>query len=131
MVPTRHRFNPVRVLTPLLLETHNPYYSGDTGGTRFWSWEVYAGLKRFGKPVELVRYAYGDHTLVRPLEQLSSATRQMDWLRYWLQGYEDPAGDKAVQYTRWRRLLGQQERNDPPVPLPAADRATRATEATH
>jgi hypothetical protein len=116
-------FNPGRVRTPLLLETHNPHYSGENGSTRFWSWEVYAGLKRFGKPVELVRYAYGDHTLVKPLEQLSSATRQVDWLRFWLQDYEDPSSHKEAQYIRWRRLRAQQERNAPAVRLPAVDEA--------
>ena len=111
-------FNPGKVRTPLLLETHNSHHSGEAG-TRVFSWEVFSGLKRFGKPVELVRYTYGEHTMIKPLEQFSSATRQVDWLRFWLQGYEDPSPEKAAQYFRWRRLRKQQEQNTPEVPLPA------------
>ncbi len=94
-------FNLEKVHTPLLLETHNKGY---------WSaWEDYAGLRRLGKPVELVRYPDGPHTLVRPAEQFSSAVRHVDWYCFWLKGEEDPNPAKAEQYARWRELRKLQQ----------------------
>jgi hypothetical protein len=28
----------------------------------------------------------------------------VDWFRFWLQGYKDPAAAKAEQYRRWEKL---------------------------
>jgi hypothetical protein len=30
--------------------------------------------------------------------------RNLDWFRFWLQGYEDPDESKRPQYVRWRAL---------------------------
>ena len=96
-------FHPELVTTPVLLESHGGE-SGDTAGTRLAAWEAFAGLRRAGKPVELVRYTYGAHTLVRPTEQFSSAVRQIDWFAYWLMNEFDARPIKAEQYARWNEL---------------------------
>jgi dipeptidyl aminopeptidase/acylaminoacyl peptidase len=33
--------------------------------------------------------------------------RNLDWFRFWLQGYEDPDPSKEDQYVRWRKLRSQ------------------------
>ncbi len=33
----------------------------------------------------------------------------LDWFRFWLQNYEDPAPDKTAQYERWRLLRKQRD----------------------
>lgn len=67
-------------------------------------WEVYAGLKRLGRPVELFVIPDGIHELVRPLERLASQGGNVDWFAFWLLGREDPDPLKAEQYRRWRAL---------------------------
>ena len=37
-------------------------------------------------------------------QRLASMERNLDWFRFWLQGYEDPRADKQEQYARWRGL---------------------------
>jgi len=42
----------------------------------------------------------------------------VDWLRFWLQRYEDPDPAKADQYKRWRGLRQMQEENEKKSPVP-------------
>jgi hypothetical protein len=35
---------------------------------------------------------------------MASQQGNVDWFRFWLQGYEDPDSAKTSQYTRWRQL---------------------------
>jgi hypothetical protein len=36
--------------------------------------------------------------------RLVAQTGNVDWFRFWLQGYEDPDPTKQSQYARWRGL---------------------------
>jgi hypothetical protein len=67
-------------------------------------WETYAVLREAARPVEFVLYPDGSHVLQKPQERLSSQGGNVDWLRFWLQRYEDPALEKREQYARWRKL---------------------------
>jgi dipeptidyl aminopeptidase/acylaminoacyl peptidase len=96
-------FNAANVRTPLLLEEHSTHMPGEPG-TRFFGWEPYSALRLLGKPVELVRYPYGEHVLQQATEQYSQAHRHVDWLCFWLKDEIDPAPWKAEQYERWRAM---------------------------
>jgi dipeptidyl aminopeptidase/acylaminoacyl peptidase len=66
--------------------------------------DVFAGLNRLGKPVEWYYYPDEGHTPDHPLARLASVTRNVDWYRFWLTGYEDPNPAKTEQYKRWRAM---------------------------
>lgn len=97
-------FQPHRIRTPLLIEVHDGEMSDILAFKFARGFELFAGLRRLRKPVDAVRYRYGAHILRRPLEQMSSAERQVDWFRFWLQSEEDPSPQKEEQFQRWRRL---------------------------
>jgi hypothetical protein len=100
-------FNLNRVETPLLITTLGR-------GSILGEWEIYASLRMQKKPVDLMYLPQTEgyqHILQRPLERSASQQSNVDWFRFWLQGYEDPDPAKAAQYARWRALrkLQQQE----------------------
>ncbi len=90
--------NADRVDAPLLRE-----YGTDVGVQ---SLEFYMALKRLGKPVEQYIYLGAPHVLDKPSQRIASMQRNLDWFRFWLLGYEDPAGSKKEQYLRWRAFRG-------------------------
>jgi len=57
-----------------------------------------------GKPVEPVIYLGASHVFSLPSQRKVSMERNLDWFRFWLQGYEDPAPQKRAQYERWRAM---------------------------
>jgi len=67
-------------------------------------WEWFAGLRRLGKPVEMIAIQDGLHELQRPWERMISLQGNVDWFTFWLKGEEDPDPSKAEQYARWRRM---------------------------
>lgn len=44
------------------------------------------------------------HQKFQPKHKLAVYERNLDWFRFWLQGYEDPAPSKVAQYERWRAM---------------------------
>lgn len=60
--------------------------------------------KYAGMPTKFVIYPQTGHNPSRPRIQMESATRNLDWFRFWLQDYEDPDKEKAEQYSRWRKM---------------------------
>jgi len=44
------------------------------------------------------------HQKFQPKHKLAVYERNLDWFRFWLQGYEDPAPSKVAQYIRWRAM---------------------------
>jgi len=44
------------------------------------------------------------HQKFQPRHKLAVYNRNLDWFRFWLQGYEEPDSTKAAQYTRWRLM---------------------------
>jgi dipeptidyl aminopeptidase/acylaminoacyl peptidase len=76
------------------------------------SFEVFSGLNRLNKPVELYYYPNEDHTPEHPQARLATMQRNVDWFRFWLKGEEDPDPAKAEQYKRWRELRKLQQQNE-------------------
>ena len=44
------------------------------------------------------------HQKFQPKHKLAVYERNLDWFRFWLQGYEDPTPSKKAQYVRWRAM---------------------------
>jgi hypothetical protein len=73
------------------------------------AYEFHTALVSLGKPVDLFFYPYGSHPLDTPFERVASLQRNVDWFRFWMQGYEGmtPSYDQD-QYTRWKNLKEHQ-----------------------
>jgi dipeptidyl aminopeptidase/acylaminoacyl peptidase len=106
-------FNVDRIHTPLLMEEMGSgtiQQSGDLMSTALAAhYEIFEGLRRLGRPVEMYYYPNEQHALDHPTARLASLERNLDWYRFWLQDYEDPAPSKKEQYERWRSLRRSQE----------------------
>ena len=109
-------FNLDKIHTPLLMEemgygisTPNPHLFQDGLAE---SWEVFSGLNRLGRPVEQYFYPNEDHTPDDPKARLASMQRNVDWYRFWLQGYERPDPEDRSQYTRWEKMRETQKEID-------------------
>jgi hypothetical protein len=63
----------------------------------------------------------GTHALSNPAQRMVSQGGSVDWFRFWLQDYEDPAAAKAEQYKRWRELRRLQQAQKPNSENPTAD----------
>lgn len=66
--------------------------------------EYYVRMRRAGVAAELWVYPHEPHIKFQPRHKLSVYDRNLDWFRFWLQDYADPAPRKADQYHRWREL---------------------------
>lgn len=86
-----------KVETPLRIEAINPL-------SLLGEWEIYSSLRMQKKAVDLIYFPKGTHIHQRPLERLESQQGDVDWFRFWLQGYEDPDPTKKEQYKRWEHL---------------------------
>ena len=60
--------------------------------------------QRAGMPAEFIVYPQTGHNIRLPRLQKESAERNLDWMRFWLKGEEDPNPEKAEQYERWRAM---------------------------
>jgi dipeptidyl aminopeptidase/acylaminoacyl peptidase len=67
-------------------------------------WEIYASLRIQNKPVDMVYFPVGQHILQNPAELMASEQGDVDWFRFWLQGYERPNPEDPNQYKRWEHL---------------------------
>jgi dipeptidyl aminopeptidase/acylaminoacyl peptidase len=58
-------------------------------------------------------YVFPDETHIKfqPRHKLAVYERNVDWFRFWLQGYEDPSLEKAWQYRIWREMKRAAERH--------------------
>jgi hypothetical protein len=72
-------------------------------------WAEFVGLRRLGKPTELIYFPTGIHILEKPWDRLASQDGTVDWCVFWLKGGEDPDPAKAEKYLRWRALRELQE----------------------
>lgn len=101
------------VRTPLRIEAIGQ-------GSLLAEWEIYSSLRLQGKPVDLVDMPDGSHILQKPLERMASQQGNVDWMRFWLQGYEDPAPEKKDQYRRWEHLRELRDAEDKTAGQPKA-----------
>ena len=86
-----------RVITPLRIEAITPT-------SVLSEWEMYSSLVQQGKPVDLIYFPDGQHIHQKPLERLESQQGDVDWFRFWLQGYRDPDPAKHAEHERWEEL---------------------------
>jgi dipeptidyl aminopeptidase/acylaminoacyl peptidase len=66
--------------------------------------EYFIRMRRAGAAAELWAYPDEPHIKFQPRHKLSVYDRNLDWFRFWLQHYADPAPEKADLYRRWREL---------------------------
>ena len=66
--------------------------------------EIYARLALTSTPVELYAFPDENHIKFQPRHRLATYRRNLDWFRFWLQGYVDPDPAKAEQYRRWEAM---------------------------
>ena len=71
--------------------------------------ELISRLSNTTTPFELHVFANEPHILVQPRHRQAAYIRNIDWFRFWLQGYVDPAPEKADQYRRWRALAARRD----------------------
>ncbi len=90
-------FNLDKITAPLLVTANGPF-------STLYMWEPYAGLRYLQKPVELVDVGDSEHVLTTPKARLSSQGVNLDWFRFWLQGYERRTPGTRSQYYRWKKL---------------------------
>jgi hypothetical protein len=67
-------------------------------------WEPYAILEMLHKPVDLIVLNTEQHVITDPRVRFVAQEGNVDWFRFWLQGFEDPDPAKKDQYERWRSL---------------------------
>ena len=92
-------FGLARISTPLLL-------TATERGEFIPQWEIFAGLRRLGKPVDMLWWWRQNtpHILVQPAQRYASQETVVDWFDFWLNHHEDPEPGKQAQYLRWRDL---------------------------
>jgi hypothetical protein len=93
-------FNMNKVTTPLQVVANGRL-------TLMEMWEPYAALRLLRKPVDLILLPGGTHILTNPGERMASQGGTVDWMRFWLQGYEDPDPAKSDRYGRWRQMYNE------------------------
>jgi hypothetical protein len=98
-------FNMDRVTTPLRIVAR-----GELGSLSMW--EPYALLREMHKPVEFVRLDTNEHVMTNPAVRLAAQGGNVDWFRFWLQGYVDPDPAKMDQYKRWETLRELQKKSN-------------------
>lgn len=105
-------FNLDKFHTPLLMEElgHGKPFSEEAPSLGLaMKYEVFTGLNRLHKPVEMYYYPEEEHQPDHPQARLASIQRNIDWYRFWLQNYERPKPEDREQYVRWRRLRKMQQ----------------------
>jgi hypothetical protein len=71
-------------------------------------WDLFSGLNRLRRPVELYYYPQEDHEIVHPKARLADLERNLDWYRFWLLGQERPDAGDPERYSRWRAMRKEQ-----------------------
>lgn len=90
-------FNPERVRAPVLMQMSEQEY-------RF-SLDYAIALIR-SQQADAYVFPNEPHQKFQPRHKMVVYERNLDWFRFWLQGYEDPDPAKTSQYARWRAMRG-------------------------
>lgn len=98
-------FNIDKVTVPVFM------ISGGPSRLLQWLWEPFAELRFLHRPVDFIMLETDEHVVTNPEARIVSQGGAVDWFRFWLQDYEDPAPGKSKQYQRWRHLRELQEEN--------------------
>ncbi len=54
-------------------------------------------------------FPHEPHQKFQPRHKLAAYERNLDWFRFWLQGYEHPDPSRERQYARWRQMRAAME----------------------
>lgn len=100
-------FNLHKVHTPLRIEALGRV-------SLLGEWEWFAGLRRLGRPVDLIYLPGASHIIEKPWDRLASQQGNVDWFSFWLKGEEDPDPGKTEQYNHWRKLRKQHNQDSRP-----------------
>jgi dipeptidyl aminopeptidase/acylaminoacyl peptidase len=126
-------FSMDKVHTPLLMEEMGggkPYDDENVIPINLASaFEVFTGLNVLGRPVELFYYPNEDHAPDHPSARLATLERNVDWYRFWLQGYERPNPEDSDQYKRWEHLRELHDADQKAAGLTDGD--SRTSKAPH
>jgi dipeptidyl aminopeptidase/acylaminoacyl peptidase len=71
--------------------------------------DTFTPLANSTTPTELYAFPNEFHIKYMPRHKLAAAERNLDWFRFWLQGYKAQNPEKREQYARWERLRGRQQ----------------------
>jgi hypothetical protein len=63
--------------------------------------DYFIPLTKLSTPVELDVFPNEPHQKFQPRHKLAVYNRNLDWFRFWLQGYVDPDPLKVPQFQRW------------------------------
>jgi dipeptidyl aminopeptidase/acylaminoacyl peptidase len=75
--------------------------------------QLYTALRREKVPLELYVYPEEGHQIAAfPSHNAIIYQRNVDWFRFWLQGFEDAAPEKSEQYARWRRMREERKKGE-------------------
>lgn len=88
--------NADHITTPLLIQSPE--------SEAMFSLETFKALRHYGVPAEWYVYLNEGHVKFQPRSKYLVYHRNLDWMRFWLQGNEDPDPAKAEQYARWRGM---------------------------
>jgi dipeptidyl aminopeptidase/acylaminoacyl peptidase len=106
-------FNLYKVHTPLLMELMGHGVDNDVPGqippALAARYETLVGLAKLDRPAELHYFPNQGHAPDAPQARNESLQQNVDWFRFWLQGYEDSDPAKEQQYVRWEQLRKEQE----------------------
>jgi dipeptidyl aminopeptidase/acylaminoacyl peptidase len=101
-------FNLDKIRTPLLMEVMGygkKYEDADQPPDNLAVHnEIFVGLSRLNKAVEYYYYPDEQHQPDHPQARIASLRRNVDWYRFWLQGYERAGPEDPDQYRRWEHL---------------------------
>lgn len=67
-------------------------------------WDLYAGMRRLGVPVEYWYFPDGTHDLYKMSNLRSGNQLMVDWFDFWLNDHESSDPAKSAQVQRWRKL---------------------------
>jgi dipeptidyl aminopeptidase/acylaminoacyl peptidase len=116
-------FNVDRIHTPLLMEVMGYGLKDDNPQTLpanlAAAGEIVEGLRKLNRPVELYYYPDEQHQPDHPQARIASLQRNVDWYRFWLQGYERLDLKDRQQYRHWE--LMRKERNSDGTPGSSRD----------
>lgn len=91
------------VKTPLMMQANTPQYVAMI-------WAPFVGLKRLGRPVDLIFFPTGTHIMEKPWDRLVSQGSAVDWYAFWLKKEKSTDPEKLEQYRRWDGLRSLQEK---------------------
>jgi dipeptidyl aminopeptidase/acylaminoacyl peptidase len=111
-------FNVDKIHAPLLLQMPEQEYLE--------ALDYFMPLANSATPTDLYVFPNEPHQKVQPRHKLAAYERNLDWFRFWLQGYVDPDRRKAAQYDLWQAMRSHAAPGQRSAAAPAASTASAA-----